>query len=550
MKSIIVLFLMFFFVLFLSAQEVSQIIEFDLNTTTDYDHIVLYDVNATYCVLKVNSNDFSLSNGFAYSNSEAHSVLLFCDANLNVIWYKTVKSDNNQSEIDDVVLGLNSMYLSGYANDIWFIEDSNEVYNGTVVGKIDFDGSIEWVRSYKGLQHNYVLNETLAIDSEENVILGTRLWNYEHPSQPDSLFFASDTCYCGAVAFQYALCTTTLVWDTDGNELWYHVLNSGHPSTVADVGIDGNDNYYVSGSNGWSQDPALFAGMEINGGSFVLSFAPDGMERWVYYMSDQVPSWNSTIPRYLFDDAQSVYLSVIHNDNLVVTGNDTLAFEIPTSGFVDYHTIHQTDRESGELIDVDLFGNFSQFDQIHAKEQGVPYMISTPHPDFTHSFPPYSYEPNPPEGLVLSKEPFGAYSEPVTLSLLQGASGSHIASDLIYLELQHNDEPISFTLDGIEYTTGTSNCVVVLDMSNDVQQEAQEEEIVLYPNPNVDNILMVHTDRPILKIELLDLQGKVALRSLQPMGQVNVSSLDPGVYIARIYSSHVVHSERFVVIDK
>lgn len=532
----------------LSAQDVSQIIEFDLNNITDQDHIVLYDVSATHCVLKVNSNDFSLANGFSYSNPEAQSVLLFCDANLNVIWYKSVVEDNFGSDIGDAVLGEDAVYVFGRASGLWIIEEPDEIHSGTIVGKIGFDGNVDWMRSYSGTQRLQAREESLALDSQENLFLGTHLLNYEHPIQPDSLFFASDTCRCSAFDMQFPYCITTLKWDSNGNELWYHVLDSEEKSFTLSIGIDVNDQCFVSGKNASSIEPPEFAGNEINGGNFVLCFAPNGSEKWVYIPSPQGTIFDSTMPFFLFSDEISGHFGVVHDENMIFYGTDTIEFEIPVPGFVDYNTIHQIDKESGELIEVDLFGYFSSFTRFGVKNQNVPFVISGPHPGFTHSFPPFTYEPNPSEMIILSKTVFGDYSEPITFMLPQGVSGSFIASDLIYLELQQpNDEPISFTLDGTEYTTGTSNCVVVLDMSNEVQQVVKQPEVILYPNPVAGDILMVQTDVPIQRIDLHDLQGKVVLSNFEPIAQINVSSLAPGMYLARIYGSSDVQVVRVMV---
>lgn len=92
MKATIAAFCLLFYSLVLIGQEVEDVIEFQLNTSTaGNEKIRILDASDQYVIVKVRSNDFSTNNGFSFQNEEATEVILFCDVSLNVLWTKAIK---------------------------------------------------------------------------------------------------------------------------------------------------------------------------------------------------------------------------------------------------------------------------------------------------------------------------------------------------------------------------------------------------------------------------------------------------------------------------
>lgn len=78
MKRLITLFTLLLLSFGFAAQEVESIVEFELNSVIGGgDRIRILDANDDYVIVRVRSNDFSMSNGFTFQNPEASEVLQF-----------------------------------------------------------------------------------------------------------------------------------------------------------------------------------------------------------------------------------------------------------------------------------------------------------------------------------------------------------------------------------------------------------------------------------------------------------------------------------------
>lgn len=68
-------------------------------------------------------------------------------------------------------------------------------------------------------------------------------------------------------------------------------------------------------------------------------------------------------------------------------------------------------------------------------------------------------------------------------------------------------------------------------------------EFIVYPNPSSDQV-SIQNVKDLLFVEILDVHGKALLSSLQ--SSVEVSSLLPGTYLFKCYTSRGIYMQRFI----
>lgn len=549
MKASISAFILLFYCFCLKGQEVEDIIEFQLNTTTDTNEkIKILDASDDYVIVRVRSNDFSTSNGFLFQNEEADEVLLFCDASLNVLWRKVLIATG----LHDAIIGSDAIYLYSYGNSGggFFGEDLG-LERSTFVAKMNFDGEWEWINQYGGLQRHWQPDRSLALDGEENLILASGLWNYEHPAPADTLVFMSDTCYCSAIDLQFPMCTTTLKWDSDGNELAYHILDSGSYCFTTGIGADLFGNYYVSGSlNHWIDLP-IFAGTQISGGEFVLKFGPDNSEQWVYNRSNQFEGYNSGNIIFIDGNEQDAFFSVRHNTNEVVTDGDTIVLPQPTDGpfWVSYQTVHVLDTETGALDTLDFLGHFGSFEPLTRLPNGELYAVTYSLQDFEHVLPPYAHTPTESERLILARELFGTFSEPVVFYDHTVQHVDNMAHNKLYLDLESNQEPVTFGLNGITYTTLTEYCIVILDKVSNIQESFKaSSKLEVFPNPALNGLFNLRSGFAMKRLRIFNVQGQ--LIHSEELNEQNAAQIDiflkSGLYMVQVHGEGIVETRRLI----
>jgi hypothetical protein len=442
------------------------------------------------------------------------------------------------------------LYSYGNSGGGFFGEDLG-LERSTFVAKMNFDGEWVWINQYGGLRRHWNQDRSLALDGNENLILASGLRNYENSGGMDTLFFMSDTCYCRAISLDFPLCTTTLKWDSSGNELAYHILDSESYSYTMDVGADLFGNYYVSGSlNHWIDLP-IFAGTQISGGEFVLKFGPDNSEQWVYNRSNQFEGYNSGNIIFIDGNEQDAFFSVRHNTNEVVTNGDTIILELPGNGsvFSSYRTIHVLDNQTGELDTLDFFGYVVPSSPLEMSENGEVFSISSPMPGFEHNFAPYSYTPVQSEWLILSKEIFGSYREPVIFENISNSDIDNMAHNKLYLDLESNQEPVTFGLNGITYTTLTEYCIVILDKVSNIQESFKaSSKLEVFPNPALDGLFNLRSGFPMKRLRIFNVQGQL-IHSEELNEQLSARIdvfLESGLYMVQVHGEGIVETRRLV----
>jgi hypothetical protein len=79
-------------------------------------------------------------------------------------------------------------------------------------------------------------------------------------------------------------------------------------------------------------------------------------------------------------------------------------------------------------------------------------------------------------------------------------------------------------------------------------QFSSENKFKLYPNPST-GIVKIHTDSPV-DVQVMDITGKVVLTMNQVTNesQINLSSLDEGVYLAKVRDAEGVEQTQKIIL--
>ncbi len=122
---------------------------------------------------------------------------------------------------------------------------------------------------------------------------------------------------------------------------------------------------------------------------------------------------------------------------------------------------------------------------------------------------------------------------------------------------------LSFTENNIniELTSGTSSSFSISDIQKlvfdttstetlvSLEKEQNEDAIKLYPNPVKDLLSISNnsTNECETYIEILNLQGKILLqKTTSSINGINVSNLQTGIYICRVYLCNTIEYIKFV----
>jgi len=76
--------------------------------------------------------------------------------------------------------------------------------------------------------------------------------------------------------------------------------------------------------------------------------------------------------------------------------------------------------------------------------------------------------------------------------------------------------------------------------------EIDSQTISIYPNPVQNELFVVLKNQQITKMDVLDLSGKVVLSINTTVNSINISDLNQGVYILKLYTQNSVANTRFV----
>ncbi len=546
MKRTLLTFLIALIAPHLQSQVVESVVEFEINAITENDVIQLLDATEEHVLVLVRSNSFTMSTGFEFQDEESNGVLLFCDLSLNVLWYMSFE----EIVLHDAIFGQDRIYLYGVGSGV--LQTPGGLYDveqSSFVGALDFSGQELWFNEYSALLRLWSPERSLAVDFEDNLILSSGLWNYEHPASNDTLFFLNDTCHCSAVSLDFALCATTLKWDAEGDELMYHVLDSHGYSYVNDVGCDSYGNFYVCGYLDHSMELPVFAGEAINGGEFVLKFGEDNQEQWFYNRSSQEPGYNSSTISFIDADELAVYLHVPHNTNEVVTEGDTVILDQPIENLSVFKTIHQLDIESGSLIEVNLFAHMGTFLPIQRSNTGYFYAFANLITGFVHEFPPFTFNPVNGALPLLVRDLQGNYLPIHVLYTYEVSTIDNALYDKLYLDMSNQEGNVVFGLDKELIETNTSDCIVIIDqLTATLDTDEPSELINVYPNPN-EGLVNINAPFPMKEVLIYSTQGELLLeKGIGNLTSVQLEhSLAPGCYMVTVLGDDARATLRLLV---
>jgi hypothetical protein len=68
----------------------------------------------------------------------------------------------------------------------------------------------------------------------------------------------------------------------------------------------------------------------------------------------------------------------------------------------------------------------------------------------------------------------------------------------------------------------------------------------MYPNPASD-ILHFTTAQPLDKLELYDLQGKLIILETRQTNMLDITAVNPGLYLVKVYVGEMVVTRKVVI---
>jgi len=109
-----------------------------------------------------------------------------------------------------------------------------------------------------------------------------------------------------------------------------------------------------------------------------------------------------------------------------------------------------------------------------------------------------------------------------------------------FIALEDGSYSCHFSVNGC---TDSTICETISSVGLDVNHVV---ELNTYPNPVQNELNIILNDKEITKMDILDLSGKVVLSIYNTVNSINVSDLNQGVYILKVYTQTAVSNTRFV----
>ena len=89
---------------------------------------------------------------------------------------------------------------------------------------------------------------------------------------------------------------------------------------------------------------------------------------------------------------------------------------------------------------------------------------------------------------------------------------------------------------------------ISLSYAQDAKPNADIDGFKLYPNPVTNGkVYIVTTDRAPKKIQIFDVLGTQVMRTTLLREELNVSELDAGVYILRVYEKEKMATRKLII---
>lgn len=259
------------------------------------------------------SGDFDPDAGTAVlnSNGQKDGFILKLDQTGAFLWAKqiggTQYDDLNTLVLDDDA----NIYVTGRFDSLVDFDPGNGFYEISAAGssdgyvlKLDSDGNFKWVSQIEGLGSSMLTNQSMAIDSESNLLL-------------TGSFFGTADLDPGVgeenITSNGNRDVFVLKLDVDGSLEWARAFGGGASDHTQSIAVDGNDYVYVYGTFAGNVDFDPGPGTDIlsptSGGSdaFVVKLDDDGEYKFARILNAE------GVTNLKADDNQNIYLAGAYN---------------------------------------------------------------------------------------------------------------------------------------------------------------------------------------------------------------------------------------------
>ncbi len=508
------------------------------------DTVTLVGVSDSITVISAGNNDgvvakFNSSGACLWAHNIGGTGQDFC----NII---KVVSDGS------VIIG------GGYSNQVDFDSSVNDsictAYNPYDVFflKLTSNGDFQWVRTLAGSSSTYDCIHALKENSNHELVLAG-----EFSGQIDFDPGANNHYLTGLGSFFFQYKDAFLAtYDSNGNFIWANQIGGNGPYDKAfDLDLDGNDNILVTGYFGspkMDMDPSVNSSVIYNTDTlnpytdiFLAKYDVNGNHLWSGSFGGPSSDYGNTV-------------DVAPNGEIVICGDvsGNIDFDITSGthfvnindGFTTYIAKYSS---SGALSWVRRAKKITILDAAISSEGTVfltGVVMDTAFFDgqmrISNGVIDYFVAELGSNGNLMWMNSFGGPSED-GLQCISLVSENEIVVGGTFKFLTDID-PSSANYEFVGESTNANFLLAKYSLGDLGLEQLIDQPITIYPNPNNGTYLNVALTQPFDLIELVDLYGKKILQS--NAAQIDVSSLENGEYLVRVYySNQPIETYKFIV---
>ncbi|OFY95659.1 MAG: hypothetical protein A3K10_10175 [Bacteroidetes bacterium RIFCSPLOWO2_12_FULL_31_6] len=482
------------------------------------------------------------------------------NSNGNLLWVKTIEGSLSEG-YGIIVNSTGEVYLTGIFRGTVDFDPGIGVVNKTALGtsfwsdffvlKLNVNGDFLWVKTFGGNEDDWV--SAMVMDAYGNLFLtGTFL---------DTVDFDPGIGIFNLISTGWGRDYYVLKLDLNGNFLWVKQMKGGAPSS-SDIQLDDNGNIYVLGGIGGIDTVDLDPGIGVfnitnDGGNadvIIQKLDINGDFVWAKSFGNTTATETVNAISMVTDASGNIYIAGFYFG--------TTDFD-PDSGITSLSPVGLSDvfvlkiNSIGSLLWAKSFGGtaLESVNRIAVDASDDLYLIGQF--DGTVDFDPnfgttlitavgsgdiYIQKLSENGGLNWVGSVGGSNSDE-GLSITVGTSGKVYCTGWYSGVADFNPGAGVYNLNT---GTGTGFFVLKLASTVGVEENNNESDFVIYPNPTT-NLLSIDIGQQVIKETfIIDITGKTVKSNLPKSNIINVSDLSKGIYFIKLITENSTIIQKFV----